>query len=82
MMHRRITVARIPPVITTVPAVIRPILHQTLKGRAAGTRVTLGREPRPPRLQPHVSGGVASPKYRILVPPSPARSLANTLWST
>lgn len=33
MMQRRMTVARIPPVITTVPAVIRPMPHQTLQGR-------------------------------------------------
>lgn len=31
MMQRRMTVARIPPVITTVPAVIRPMPHQTLQ---------------------------------------------------
>lgn len=31
MIQRRITVARIPPVITTVPAVIRPAPHQTLQ---------------------------------------------------
>lgn len=33
MMQRRMTVARIPPVITTVPAVIRPTPHQTLQRR-------------------------------------------------
>lgn len=32
MIHRSITVASIPPVMTTVPAVIRPALHQTLTG--------------------------------------------------
>lgn len=32
-MQRRMTVARIPPVITTVPAVIRPTPHQTLRRR-------------------------------------------------
>lgn len=31
MIHRSITVASIPPVMTTVPAVIRPALHQTLR---------------------------------------------------
>lgn len=30
MMQRRMTAARIPPVITTVPAVIRPMPHPTL----------------------------------------------------
>lgn len=28
MMQSRITVAKMPPVMTTVPAVIRPLLHQ------------------------------------------------------
>ena len=40
MMHRRMTVARIPPVITTVPAVIRPTPHPTLQrhvGRGEGS---------------------------------------------
>lgn len=36
MMQRRMTAARIPPVITTVPAVIRPTPHPTLQ-RDAGT---------------------------------------------
>lgn len=31
MIQRRMTVARIPPVITTVPAVIRPMPHPTLQ---------------------------------------------------
>lgn len=33
MIHRSITVASIPPVMTTVPAVIRPALHQTLTNK-------------------------------------------------
>ena len=38
MMQRRMTVARIPPVITTVPAVIRPTPHQTLQRRMGKVR--------------------------------------------
>lgn len=34
MIQRRMTVARIPPVITTVPAVIRPTPHPTLQREA------------------------------------------------
>lgn len=41
MIHRSITVARIPPVMTTVPAVIRPDLHQTLRARQRESVVLL-----------------------------------------
>lgn len=42
MMQRRMTVARIPPVITTVPAVIRPTPHPTLQGDARRVRGSHG----------------------------------------
>lgn len=40
MIHRSITVASIPPVMTTVPAVIRPALHQTLTQAQEVTSLT------------------------------------------
>lgn len=43
MIQRRMTVARIPPVMTTVPAVIRPTPHPTLRGGDRGVRGSSGR---------------------------------------
>lgn len=77
MMHSRITVARIPPVITTVPAVIRPILHQTLKGRATGTRVTPGHESHLPWLCQHITDGTPMRHPKVS---HPCSSLPN--WKT
>lgn len=70
MMHSRITVAKMPPVMTTVPAVIRPLLHQQPAVHTArltqGGNGGAGQVPQGLPLQPR------SPPLREGMPASPA----------
>lgn len=67
-MHSSITPARIPPVMTIVPADIRPALHQTLQRSDAGLEQEGGRRgPRGMEIQSDGEGKMSKKKVHQLV---------------